>query len=112
MSQIEKGTKLYVVVRADLDPGIQAVQAVHAASHFIFEHYELSKEWNLKSDFIALLSIATENELDELKRKAQEKGILYSVFHEDDLGNQFTAMALEPSNKSKKLCSRLKLAFK
>jgi len=49
--------------------------------------------------------------LVKLIEEASEKGLKFSVFREPDIDNQITSVAIEPGNKSKKLCSRLKLAL-
>lgn len=112
MTQIKNGDKLYVITRDDLPKGIQAVQAIHSAIQFNFEFCEIAKEWHSNSDYLALLSVANESELQQLIDKTQTKGIKYSVYREPDLDNQITSICLEPSNKSKKLCSSIKLALK
>lgn len=103
---------MYVITRQDLAPGYQAVQSIHAAIQFKFEHPEVSKNWFEQSNYLGLLSVADEQELISLIEQASQKGIKFSVFREPDINDQITAVALEPGNKSKKLCSHLKLALK
>ena len=110
--QIKPNDKLYVITRQDLDPGYQAVQSIHAAIQFKFEHPEVSQHWFEKSNYLGLLSVANEDELSRLISEASEKGIKFAVFREPDINDQITAIALEPGSKSKKLCSHLKLALK
>ena len=110
--QIKEGDKLYVITRADLEPGYQAVQSIHAAIQFKFEHPEISLNWFEKSNYLGLLSVANEEELIKLTQQAKELDISYSIFREPDIDNQITAIALAPGPKSKKLCSRLPLALK
>jgi len=40
------------------------------------------------------------------------ENIKYSVFKEPDIDNQVTAIALEPSDLTRKLCSNIPLALK
>lgn len=103
---------MYVVTRRDLDPGYQAVQSIHAAIQFKFEHAEISQAWFEHSNYLGLLSVANEIELLELIRQAEENGIACSVFREPDIDNQITAIALAPGSVTKKLCSRLPLALR
>lgn len=110
--QVKSGDKLYVITREDLDPGYQAVQSVHAGIQFAMEHAEIHKEWYEQSNYLGLLSVSNELELNQLIEKAHANGIPYSVFREPDIDNQITAIAFGPSAKSKKLCSNLKLALK
>lgn len=95
-----------------MEPGYQAVQSIHAAIQFKFEHPEISLNWFEKSNYLGLLSVANEGELIALIEQATEKGISLSVFREPDIDNQITAIALAPGPQSKKLCSRLPLALK
>ena len=44
--------------------------------------------------------------------KAKAKGIQTSVFQEPDIGNEITAIALEPSDTTRRLVSNLPLALK
>jgi hypothetical protein len=48
-------------------------------------------------------------ELEKLIDKAEMRNIKYSVFREPDIGNEITAIALEPNLVSKKLTSHIKL---
>lgn len=103
---------MYIVVRGDLAPGMQLSQSVHAMTQFNFEHPDITKAWFEKSNYVAVLSIASESDLKNLIKKADIEGIKHSIFYEPDLDNQATAAAFEPSQKTKKLCSKLKLALK
>lgn len=87
------------------------VQSIHAGIQFVFEHPEYAEAWYKQSNYLGFLSVANESELVQLIEQAMAKGIKFSVFREPDIDNQITAIALEPGNKSKKLCSRLKLAL-
>ena len=57
------GDKLYVVVCADLDPGAQGCQAIHAAVQFTFELPGICGEWFRDSNFLAFLRVRDEREL-------------------------------------------------
>lgn len=103
---------MYVITRADLSAGYQAVQSIHAAIQFAMEHAEEHREWFEKSNYLGMLAVANEQELHCLIIKAQEQGIKCSVFREPDIDNQVTAIALGAGRKSKKLCSSLQLALK
>lgn len=110
--QVKEGDKLYVITRADLDPGYQAVQSMHALRQFTAEHPDIDKAWFEQSNYLGLLSVQNEEELVRLLADANERGIETSVFREPDIDNQMTAIALSPGPKSKKLCSRLPLALR
>jgi peptidyl-tRNA hydrolase len=102
--------KLYVVVRGDLVPGSQAVQAMHAARQFAEEHREREARWFAESNHIAFLSVSGERELFALRDEARLRGILSSKFEEPDLGGQSTAIVLPP--EARRICSRLGLALR
>ena len=110
--QVKEGDKLYVITRADLEPGYQAVQSMHALRQFTAEHPEIDKIWFEQSNYLGLLSVKNEEELSQLVAQATNHGINFSIFREPDVDNQITAIALSPGPKSKKLCSRLPLALR
>jgi peptidyl-tRNA hydrolase len=101
-----------VVTRRDLSNGYQAVQSMHAAIQFAFEHKDIVGDWYQTSNYLGLLSVANESELEQLVEQAKRNNIRFSVFKEPDIDNQITAIAFEPGIHSKKLCSKLKLALK
>ena len=103
--------KLYIVVRGDLPPGLQLSQSTHAARQFAHEHPALELAWFQSSNTIAILSVAQEEELKELLKKAHWAELKTAAFHEPDLGGSLTAIALQPGNKSNKLLRRLPLAL-
>lgn len=88
------------------------MQSIHAAVQFGMEHPEVHRVWFEVSNYLGLLSVANELALYQLIDKARELGIKCSVFREPDIGNEITAIALEPGTKAKKLCSNLPLALK
>jgi len=102
--------KLYVVVRGDLDPGPQAVQAMHAAIQFVHEHPRREARWFAESNHIAFLSVPGEPDLLSLRAEAARRGIISSRFEEPDLGGSLTAITLAP--EARKLCARLGLALR
>lgn len=101
--------KLYVIVRGDLVPGAQAVQAMHAARQFAEDHRERESRWFKESNHLALLSVPGEKELLTLEREARFRGFLSSRFEEPDFGMRVTAIALAP--EARRLCSRLPKAL-
>ena len=103
--------RLHLVVRGDLPPGAQAVQAVHAARQFAFEHAEVEQRWFDTSNTLALLAVPDEVSLLELLELAGRSGARVSVFREPDLGGAATAIAVEPGAKGRRLCRRLPRAL-
>ena len=92
--------------------GYQAVQSAHALAQFIFDHAEIARDWFVNSNYLGMLSVKDENALLNLIQEAEQNDIRCSIFREPDIDNAITAIALEPGQKSKKLCSRLPLALK
>ena len=112
MTQIQSNDKLYIITRKDLAPGYQGVQSQHAAFEFAVQHPEITRRWHEVSNYLCFLSVANESELYDLISLAKDQEIKMSVFREPDIDNAITAIALEPGEKSKALCSRLSLALR
>ena len=93
-------------------PGQQAVQAMHAAIDFCFQHPEEAKDWQTKSNYLAVLSVANESELQRLVQKLEQRGHTFTLFYEPDLGNQLTAVAIGYRDDLKKLTGGLPLMLK
>ena len=91
-----KISRLYTVVRADLPPGAQAVQASHAMLEFNYKYPEISAEWHKTSNTVAILSVPNELALKLLADKLESYGIEMAEFLEPDLGNSLTAVTFEP----------------
>lgn len=101
--------KLYLVTRADLPLGQQAVQAAHALQEYNFQHPELAKEWHEKSNTLAFLSVPDERALGVLLRKARDRLVSVSAFREPDRQNELTALAL--GYEGRRLVRNLPLAL-
>ena len=108
MTQINK---LTTVTRRDLTAGAQSVQSTHSCIQFVFEHPDISQNW-FKDPYIAQLSVEDEDSLKLLIYRLQQLNIKYSIFREPDIDNQITAIAIEPSIKTKKIVSNLPLMLK
>lgn len=113
--------KLFIVVRADLDIGLQMAQAIHAAVQFAYYNPEEHKDWFNGKDWsypqdphgpnnIVVKHIANEAELLALVQKAAPKSMGLATFHEPDLDNQLTAAAFGGPG-AQQLLWHLPLAF-
>ena len=111
MTQINN-QKLRVVTRRDLPIAYQAVQSGHAAIDFQHEHVVEAKEWQTKSNYLAFLTVANEQELINLASKAILMGIKHTVFREPDIDNEITAIAFEATDAARKLTSSCPLLGK
>lgn len=92
--------------------GYKAVQSTHAAINFTFEHPSRAGPWFKDSNYLVQLEVENENELKKLIRKCEKKQLFYTIFREPDIGNEITAIAIEPSPLTQKLVAHLPLLFK
>lgn len=109
---VEKNAKLIVVGRKDLTAAYSSVQCGHALAQFCLEHNEIANSWLKNSQYLTYLSVKDESELLFLIEKAHLRGITISIFREPDINNQVTAITMEPTDKSRRLCSGLPCALK
>lgn len=109
MKQVNQ--KLVSITRRDLIPGSQAIQAAHAAIDFQHQHPTIAQEWNKNSNYLIFLSVENEQELKRFIQKFEIYDLKHTVFIEPDLDNQITAVCVEPSERTQKLCSHLPLAL-
>jgi peptidyl-tRNA hydrolase len=101
--------RLYIVIRNDLPPGLQAAQAAHAAFEFALAYPELTDEWATTSNNLILVAVDDEAALYRLERA--RLGMPHLLVHEPDLDDQATAMVLGPDQAAKQLCRNLPLAL-
>ena len=108
---MSRARPLYLVVRADLAPVHQAIQAAHAVVRFFVREPAAALDWATTSEVIALLSVPDEAALAALADRAVERGAAHAPFREPDLGDSLTALALGPGRPARRLTARLPLAF-
>ena len=101
--------KLFVVSRNDLSKAQRGVQGMHALTEFIFTHHAEAETWHAASNTLAWLTVPDEAALGVLLKKARRRDLSVAVFHEPDMNNEMTAIALGPAARS--LVSGLPLAF-
>lgn len=106
-----KPGKLYFVLRADLAPGLQASQAVHAGHTWAIEHPEEFRRWFRDSNTVVLVNAPDADALDALFDRARSVGVPVSAFVDDDLGPRLTSVALGPCDRARKLCQTFPLAL-
>lgn len=99
-------------MRADLPPGLQAAQAVHAAFSFALRFPDTTRKWFVDSNFIVVVSVPDETALHRLSLEAMRQGICSAIVNEPDIGDQTTALALGPGVDAQKLCASLPLALR
>jgi hypothetical protein len=101
--------KLVTVTRTDLPEGYQAVQSTHAAIDFVFEHPTRAGPWHKNSNTLVMLTVKDTKGLIHLMRKCDYLSLAYTVFREPDIGNQITAICMEPHPEVYKMVSKLPL---
>lgn len=101
--------KLYVIVRADLEPGDQIAQTGHAVANFSHRHRELFASWIDGPNNLVVLAIADETEMMKLLVRLDGHAVI--TVREPDLGNSMTAVAF-PGGAAAKLVASLPLAMK
>lgn len=85
--------KLYIVLAAQLASGLKIAQACHAMRQFVGDHPVLDRFWHQESNNIVCLQV---DDLPELADHLEEQGIRISRFHEPDMDDELTAIAVEP----------------
>ena len=85
-------TKLYIVVRNDLTPGLQAAQAVHAALSFAFTHPQDGRIWHDTTPYVVVLQTPDEGSL--LSNWERLSDVPHRVLvREPDIDDEATAFA-------------------
>jgi len=102
--------KLYIITRSDISPGLRAAQSCHALSLFAEEHPGPYKRWSESSNNLVVLEVDDEAALQRLLSSAQAQEVAVSAFHEPDLDDAMTALAL--SWEGQRLVSNIRLALR
>lgn len=79
---------------------------------FAISHPREFQSWHSSSNYLACLSVKDEHTLSTLAHKLSAEGIKHTTFREPDLGNQITAITIEPSDMVRRICSSFPLALK
>ena len=97
---------IYCVVRKDLSPAQQAVQACHVC----IEAAPLIPA-GIDHPHLVLLGVEDERRLRSVINRLEASGVKYRTFHEADIGHQLTAVATEPvySEEHRRLFKRYQL---
>lgn len=105
--------KLYIAVRADLPPGLQLAQSTHAAFQFYDEHPSHCRSWLRRSNFLVCVAVPDEEALLALATEASlGKGLCTTLVVEPDLGDEHTAVAMQPGLEAAALCASYPLALR
>lgn len=109
---MNKNQKLYLVVRNDLVPGLQAAQATHAITDLIFKYPNEAVKWRKDSNYVVILSTENEETLLRLARKFKVHKAKIALFREPDIDMQATAFAVLPGDSTWRMLADLPLALK
>lgn len=90
-------TRLYVIVRSDLAPGLQVAQACHAVAAFAYEHRQAHDAWVEGESNLVVLQARDEAHLLELLGPAPGQ---LATFCEPDLNGEMTAFAASEAHPS------------
>lgn len=88
------------------------MQPAHALAQFAIQHQKVFKEWQHNHKNLIVLAVESEDALHQLLTRAQSQQVKVSAFREPDIGNELTAIALEPCEKTYSLTGHLKLALR
>lgn len=78
-----------------------------------FRYYQdIAHKWQDESNYIVLLATKSKESLDLLYSVLTNNNVKNKPFHEPDLNNAITAIAVEPTEQASKLLSQLPLAMK
>jgi hypothetical protein len=77
------------VGRRDLRPGLRAAQIGHVLIHWVLKNGQ-------PPDNLVLLEVENEPDLEDLRDLLYKNGIFFESFHEPDLGDELTALAIGP----------------
>ncbi len=86
--------KLIVVIRSDIDPGLQLAQACHAAARFGARHHVQARAWDEAECNIVCLGARDLAHLTELTSAVADAPSL-TKFNEPDLKGELTAFAVD-----------------
>ena len=103
--------KLTTIVRDDIDAAYKIPQSIHSVTEFINKHNDVYKDWNLNSNYLCCLE-ASLDKIREFIDLLEMLNIKYSVFLEPDIGNEITAITIQPLDPKthKQLFKNLNLA--
>lgn len=100
--------KLYVVVRQDLAPGLQAAQACHGVLQFAREQPAAWAAWEAASNTIVLVGVADVAALTRLRERALDQDLVPASFDDPDLAPTLTCVVLPPGPGATRLCRGLR----
>ena len=83
---------IYIILRKDLDPVYQIIQAGHS----LFEHGLKITTPPEQTAHFCLLEAKDETELLKIKERLEQKDFEHTLFHEPDYDTGYTSLAIGP----------------
>lgn len=99
-----------MVTRADLAPGDQAVQGMHAALLYAVKYPQVIRYWHERDQVLVFLAVPGERWLELAAYRLRTARINCARFHEPDMDGQLTAIAAGP--RAARKLSHLPLALR
>ncbi len=111
--EIIEHRKMFVVVRADLPPGLRAAQAAHAVAEMCVHRPSESALWHDEAhgNYMIVLEAPHEVSLMGWFDYLQESHIDCELFREPDMNYAATALAALPHPDKNELFAQLPLAY-
>lgn len=94
-----------------MSAGYQTVQSAHVVAEFADIYPDLFRAWKHGTNSLICLAVKDQNELEQLCKTLTNKQVKYVKFFEPDV-EQYTAIAIEPSEMSRKVTSFIPMANK
>ena len=85
---------------------------MHAVADFIFQHKEKANVWHNVSNSIIILSVPSEQDLYAVSNALRGLKLSFTKFIEPDLGDQLTAIAIEPCIEATLFCKKFRTALR
>jgi hypothetical protein len=79
---------------------------------FLLRYPQSAAHWHAHSNRLIFLSVADVSALQTLHERLLDAGLCCAAFHEPDIGDALTAIAVEPSPLVRKYCGGLPLCLK
>ena len=98
------------MVRGDLAPGLQAAQLGHAFVSYVLARPRETAQWHTESNNLVCLSVPDEVALAALAAAIAGEGHPVVCFHEPDLDDSLTAIAV--GSEARRLLSNAPLALR
>lgn len=98
------------MTHAELSTGYQTAQVAHATAEFLSSQTIKADHWKRTSNSLIVLEATNAEHLSEILEQAKTLNIPTAEFREPDMGDEITAIAFAPSDKTPQLLAGLPCA--